>query len=380
MVTGTDRQPENLMPLQTSWTHWARQLEGLTPTAKLVCIELSLLADSRGVALVPLDHLIQATARSRRSVENALRLLEGRRQIQIGDHLENPFRSQRIQLLAPKNDMTTPSRENRQAPPELSATPSAAVELTSGSPDPLARRIGAAIESEWTGPNAWQLAATLEQEGPQRFGALIRDRRQHGITDPWDTLTLGWEVLQRYGAEIASAERPWGLWVHLTARATRKIDLPHTREIPTSDTALLDWATQLAFGVTEGNLSDANAPENVFGIDDFDERLRSFVGELVQGGMPEATAWAGTARLLELVNVGDSRRHWLAARDSKLQALGVGEVAARTWMSLLVGSRRGQPGILSHEGTEDTGNPGSPLDDHWRSRAKTLVAALQGGI
>ncbi len=89
-----------------------------------------------------------------------------------------------------------------------------------------------------------------------------------------------------------------------------------------------------------------DSEDTTFGVDDFDGVLLKLIQLLVESGVPEAVAWAGTARLLELGQVTESKRHWVAALDAKLQGMGVCENAARAWMTLLVGSRRGNDGVL----------------------------------
>ncbi len=358
--------------MHISWTHWARGLDCLTPAAKLVCLELSLLADARGVALLPLKHLVDMTALPPSTVRGALQLLESQRRLRIDEPPDDDrhLSSWRLQLLrapaaAPPHSesLAQPTAQPVGQPvaPPRSPWVSAPNQTEVLDGPGLAQLISQAIEAQWEGKPVWLLAAALEREGPRRFGRIIRQRRPAAGIDPWETLTLAWEILYSHAQQIAAAREPWGLWVHLTMRAGEAADRNTLTEVPLGDIAVLDWAAQRGghSAIVVGALCDSPI---TFGLDDFDDRLRSVVGALVEAGMAEATAWAGTVRLLELAKSGDSRRHWLAARDSRLQALGIGGEAARAWMTMLVGSRRGSPGALS---------PGTSRS--WRDRATKVV-------
>ena len=65
---------------------------------------------------------------------------------------------------------------------------------------------------------------------------------------------------------------------------------------------------------------------------------------------------AGTRRVAELAVLrGASRRHIAAAEDARLEDLGVCASCARTWMTMLVGSRRGTRASLLEMGSEGLG-------------------------
>lgn len=374
------------------WTAWARALTGLTPTAKLVAAELALLADARGVAIVPLAHLSLTTGRTARAVRDALHSLEQkglvRRDAEANPRL--PFRGTRLQLVAhrphpraagSRRRSTGPdSPGSRPAPgcqppgPQLPGPQSPSLrELDqrdvgqrgvdqrdvaqpagASSPgshptliDPAAaeRDLRSVLrecrDSGWEPPPTWRLATLLDQAGREYFGKLIGNRRRLRVTDdPWDTLSIAWEVARQHDQALISAREPWALWIHLTGQACSREDRESLSLLPLSE----DWAEG---GTAPIPATGAERPELHFGLDDFDAPLQQVVASLMKAGVPEAVAWAGTARLLELVEAGPSRRHWLAGRDAQLQALGIGERAARAWMTLLVGSRRGSSGALT---------------------------------
>lgn len=324
--------------MNISWTSWARELPGLHPTAKLIVYELAILADIRGVAIVPLDHLKEVTSRSAPAVRSALKLLEERGHLLRDGPVASPFRGYRFQLL------------RAGAEPVPSARPCAnpgAAGIQKGNPlteeaklrDLLLR----AAAHGWEGQSAWDVAATLEKFGPARFRGIINRRWRSGAaSDPWDTLTLAWEVARTQTQALVAAKDAWGLWAHMVSIAAAREDRLTEDPILVGEGQILEGLAASAMlpdqGDGRGRLS--------IGVDDFETQLLTVVETLMKAGLKEPIAWAGTARILELVDSGKSRRHWLAGRDAKLQALGISEKAARTWMTMLVGSRRGREGLL----------------------------------
>lgn len=350
--------------MEASWSAWARHLTGLSSTAKLIALELAMLADTRGVAVVPLDHLEKIADRSPRSIRAALAQLQGCRYLLPPEVMPPPFRGLRLQLVRDGPDpgiaggCAPPGGATQPLPTRVhlggNATGSGDDDPETG--DPLRAHLAGAMAASWQGPSCWALAALLEKQGPQRFSSVISRRRGSGVTDPWDTLTLAWEVIQHHQQILMGAKEPWALWVHLVKNECARIDMPLGTEDPLE--AEPPEEPHRARPPDEGIFH--------FGIDDFDAGIARAVRTLVEVGMDEATAWAGTARILELVGIGQSRRHWLAARDAKLGAMGVSERAAREWMTLLVGSRRGRPGMLS--GADPGGS---------HAHARAVVAAMR---
>jgi hypothetical protein len=91
----------------------------------------------------------------------------------------------------------------------------------------------------------------------------------------------------------------------------------------------------------EGNRDEAPP----VALDDFEGPLADLVDALVEAGMDETLAWAGTLRIVELAVDGDkTRRITMAAKDVRLADLGVPSECSRRWMTLLAGARRGTSG------------------------------------
>lgn len=102
-------------------------------------------------------------------------------------------------------------------------------------------------------------------------------------------------------------------------------------------------------------------------LDDFEGVLSALVAALVAAGMDETAAWAGTRRVAELAVLrGASRRHIAAAEDARLEDLGVCASCARTWMTMLVGSRRGTRASLLEMGSEGLGGLTSRVVQEYR--------------
>lgn len=323
--------------MSTSWTSWARNLAGLNPTTKLIVFELALLADSRGVAIVPLEHLSDITCRSRQTVLSALRRLENLGHLRQDRQAPTPFRGVRLQLVQDSPQIDSPIKT--AATPALGTQNGTAI--VSGSE--LRELLVKAVADQWEGQPAWDLAATIEKVGFRKFGGVISRRNRTGAApDPWDTLTLAWEVARREAQTLIDAQDPWALWVHLVSIAAAKEDQHGYTPILIGEERILESMVEAA----AARETTSNSGKVGIGIDDFESGLLLVVETLMDAGLKEPIAWAGTARILELVQSGKSRRHWLAGRDAKLQALGINEKAARTWMTMLVGSRRGREGVL----------------------------------
>ena len=103
------------------------------------------------------------------------------------------------------------------------------------------------------------------------------------------------------------------------------------------------------------------------GLDDFQVVMSGLVNVLVDAGMAEPLAWAGTRRVTELALAwGESRRQTAAANDSRLADLGASKACARAWMTLLIGSRRGTKAPIVALGSEELAK-----------RAQEVVKAFQ---
>ncbi len=346
------------------WTAWARSLGDLTPTAKLVTAELALLADARGVAIAPVSHLMETTGRTAKAIREALASVEGRGLIRRPAELNprRPFRGIRVQLIA------HPKRPTSSEPTRVLADPE---------PQPPVSVQGASLRalledcaaSDWSAPATWRLATLIEEQGEDRFAAVVRRRQRHGTAqDPWDTLTLAWETAQSEAPTILESRDPWAMWIYLTDRACLKEDRESAHTVLVSAENVLE-------SIEFRSPAPVREDSPVFGVDDFDDALRDLVLLLVRTGVPEAVAWAGTARILELVEAGPSRRHWLAGRDAKLQGLGIGERAARAWMTLVAGSRRGAGGILTAGFGDRADTLASEIGEAYSDQALQLLPA-----
>lgn len=327
------------------WTAWSRSLQGYTPTARLVAAELALLADQKGVAMVPLKHLALTTGRTPRAVREALANLSETGRLRRDPALNpgHPFRATRFQLVA-----ADPVEPPAPAEPYRPRADKEAYARTQQDGRNLRALIEACVAADWHPPATYELATLIERQGRARFNGIITRRRQQGIvTDPWDTLTVAWEVARQHSNAILSARNSWGMWTHLTSIACAKEDKEALATILVGRESALE-----ALGSQP--VPNDDRAVTAYGVDDFDDSLLRLVLLLMSASVPEAIAWAGTARILELGATGASRRHWLAARDAKLQALGLDEQAARTWMTLLVGSRRGTEGFLKSGMGEDS--------------------------
>lgn len=325
--------------MNTSWTSWARELPNLNPTAKLIVYELAILADSRGVAIVPIEHLVEVTSRSSQTVLAALKRLEMRGYLRRDDPVASPFRGYRFQLLQPNQPESAVSTPRSTSTSAAGSQQGVALDHEVELRDLLVR----ASAHGWAGQPAWDIAATLEKFGPTRFRGIISRRWRSGAApDPWDTLTLAWEIARTNADTLIAAKEPWGLWAHMVSIAAAREDQQSEDPILVGEGQILETLA------ASTSLPDAERSEDRvgIGIDDFESQLLMVVETLMNAGLKEPIAWAGTARILELVESGKSRRHWLAGRDAKLQALGINEKAARTWMTMLVGSRRGREGVL----------------------------------
>ena len=344
------------------WTAWARSLDGLTPTAKLVIAELALLADARGVAIAPLRHLTDTTGRTARAVRDALTDAESRGLIRrpSGMNPGRPFRGIRVQLIAHPEGI--PKDEPAKSRPD----PLTQAQVNAPDDD-LRTLLEECVAANWSPPAIWKLATLVENQGKERFGATISRRQSWGCAhDPWDTLTLAWETAQREVSIILESRDPWAMWVHLTGKACLKEDQDSLRTV-------LVAAENTLESIRPQEPPPFREEDPVFGVDDFDGTLRSLVLLLVEQGVPEAIAWAGTARILELLSAGPSRRHWLAGKDAKLQSLGVSERAARAWMTLVAGSRRGVDGVLTAGFGEHTDTLASEIGQAYCDQFRRLA-------
>jgi hypothetical protein len=212
----------------------------------------------------------------------------------------------------------------------------------------------------WRGESSALLAATIVSGGGRQFHAAIARGRATGRMGreeaELDTLGVAWEALRCYADKITGARSSWAMWTTIVANMCRTRDACETvcdRDgVERPVLALADPFFMPEEGLRPGQgASDAAPP---VGIDDFEGRLTGVVDALVEAGMDETRAWAGTLRVVELAVDGDkTRRATMAAKDVRLCDLGVPSECARRWMTLLAGARRGTRSGIVDLGPEE---------------------------
>ncbi|CED91405.1 hypothetical protein [Actinomyces succiniciruminis] len=341
-----------------SWPVWARRLVGLTPTESLIVGELARLADWRGVAVTSTAHLQASSGRSRRAVFGALAGLEragvlARERRRWDGHQAATWYRLQVVSQAVSPELTDPVADETEA--AGSTTVSASESLGQG--DVIDRQdnrrlretIIAAVNERWRGPASDLLGATLEATASVQFAASIRRKVRFGGLSREearvDVLSTAWELLREHALAIAGADVPWAKLTAIVSTATLSDggQLPDGVSVGAADPADLDMvAADAALGqAVPVGAPNARADTQQVGYDDFGPALLGLVESLLDAGMDETTAWAGTLRIAELSTRSPSRRHTLAGEDPRLAELDVTPEAARAWMTMLVGSRRG---------------------------------------
>ena len=295
-----------------SWPAWARAQRGLGASARACLRELASLADDRGAAIVEISWLAEATDRCHRTVWRGLAELEDRALI---------VRTRdRMQSLGVVVDV-----------------------FTGGAVDPddnegLRAVLVEACHAGWVGRGASRLAVTLLEHGPKQFGRLaVRQARFEGETVSnalADVLTLAWLEARASAASMIRARRPWAVWSRAVECAVAEESLASLEDRN---------AVTIEGVVPEGGSSLAGeAGELYVGIDELTGPFVRVIDVLREAGMPSTLAWAGSVRIAQIAaHVSVANAHTMAARDATLASLGVSPTAARAWMTLLVGSRRG---------------------------------------
>jgi hypothetical protein len=328
---------------------WAKALPNLTPTQRLVVLELARLADGRGVAIVSIGHLVETTGRCRRAVFDALADLDSRghvsRQARRRGRRRAPSRFQlhRNQVLSARDSgaplVVTLASMARSASERV-------IDLEDN--EGLREAIRQSQVEAWRGESSAALAATIASVGGRQFHAAIAKGRQSGRMGreeaELDTLGVAWEALRLNADKIAGARSSWAMWTTIVANMCRTRDACETvcdrdgMERPVL--ALADPFLMPEEGLRPGQ-GKSEVPPPV-SVDDFEGPLAGLVEALVEAGMDETRAWAGTLRVVELAVDGDkTRRATMAAKDVRLADLGIPNECARRWMTLLAGARRG---------------------------------------
>lgn len=347
-----------------SWAVWARGLGGVTPSERLVLIELARLADATGVAICSIAHLAGVTGRARSSIFRALASLEKRgvvsREMRYADGHQAASRyvlravSEKEETVAVKPDFGVDS-----ALPACDGGSVSKIALSDN--EGLRVMLRRAVGEGWKGEAATCLACTLVESGARQFSAAISHCMEfQGLSYAQaraDVCSVAWEVLAKQAREIALAVRPWAFWTTIVNR--RCVDA-------TGDTHV-ERAVEPGL-IPEAGLRPGEGEEGSVwvSVDDFNGPLELMVRALIKAGLEESLAWAGTLRIAELAAEGGTRRHTLAGADPRLADLGVSPKAARAWMTMLVGSRRGAKASILEQGASELGR-----------RAREVVDALK---
>lgn len=321
-----------------SWPAWARAQRGLGASARACLRELASLADDRGAAIVEISWLAEATDRCHRTVWRGLAELEDRALIVREGRREAGHRApSRFQLVRDPAVAVERTRDRMQG---LGVVVDV---FTGGAVDPddnegLRAVLVEACHAGWVGRGASRLAVTLLEHGPKQFGRLaVRQARFEGETVSnalADVLTLAWLEARASAASMIRARRPWAVWSRAVECAVAEESLASLEDRN---------AVTIEGVVPEGGSSLAGeAGELYVGIDELTGPFVRVIDALREAGMPPTLAWAGSVRIAQIAaHVSVANAHTMAARDATLASLGVSPTAARAWMTLLVGSRRG---------------------------------------
>ena len=351
-----------------SWPAWARAQRGLGASARACLRELASLADDRGAAIVEISWLAEMTDRSRRTVWRGLAELEDRALIVREERREAGHRApSRFQLVRDPAGAVERTRDRMQS---LGVVVDV---FTGGAVDPddnegLRAVLVDACQAGWVGRGASRLAVTLLEHGPKQFGRLaVRQARFEGETVSnalADVLTLAWLEARASAASMIRARRPWGVW-------SRAVECAVVEE---SLASLEDRAAVTTAGVVpEGAPLAGGAGELYVGIDELTGPFVRVIDALRDAGMPSTLAWAGSVRVAQIAaHVSVANAHTMAARDATLASLGVSPTAARAWMTLLVGSRRGTVANALDADQKSLSEQAAVVASAWR---KTLLIA-----
>ncbi|MDU5427470.1 helix-turn-helix domain-containing protein [Actinomyces urogenitalis] len=319
----------------TGHQSWLMGLGRLTPTQQLVAGELARLSDWRGVAIASVAHLVQVTGRSDRAVRSAIQgLVEG-------GHLRRSYRraSRRraacAYALVERPAQAAPQPGDKAPAPFVVHLDDGGATVDVNDNEGLAQAIRQAVAEGWKGPATQGLARTVIIQAQVQFaGAIARAQaltgmdRQEAIAD---TINRAWEALCQHADAIAASPRPWAWWTKIVQRASYELD---RSEHP------IDVVPPSEF--PEAGLRPGQGSTDVgWGIDDFGDVLGQMIQALVDAGMSETLATAGTRRIVELAMTDKSRRNRAAAGDPRLADMRITPECARAWMVMLAGSRTG---------------------------------------
>lgn len=323
---------------RVSWVAWARGVPVAAASDGLVLRELAVLADEYGVAIVTVEHLVEATGVHRASVFRALRRLED-----AGVLTRTPTRV---------NGRQGPTRlQLREAPrSQLAELLTGEPLLNLGGPADVASTIVEASDNEgfrsllldaelegWAGRSAAIVARSMAAAAPRQFwDAIARVRDFGGFHLSHDdaigeVVGIAFEECRRQCEKLIASNRPWALLTTIV-----------TRQVTTAKKAEVDAVSPFEMPESGTRPGEGVQDDEVFvSVDTLPVQFHRLIDELARAGMSPTLARAGTRRIAELAISDASRRHTLAARDPRLADFGITPDAAREWMTLLAGSRTG---------------------------------------
>lgn len=352
-----------------SWPAWAREQRKLGASARACLREIAVLADDRGAAIVEIAWLAQAVDRSERTVWRGLAALEERGLIVREERREEGHRAaSRFQLVRdPARAINKARSRVAQLGVDVDAVASCAIDLNDN--EGLRTALAQACGEGWSGPSVNRLALTLLEHGPRQFGRIAaRQARYEAMsvsTALADVLTLAWIELRTSASSMIKARSPWAVWSRAVECAVANESLASAE----------DRAAITLEGILpeDGSVPSSDGGELYVGIDELTGPLERFIRALREAGMPATLAWAGSVRIAHIAAHGSqANTHTAAARDATLQSLGIGPQAARAWMTLLVGSRRGTVASALRADENALATQARVVMQAWRST--TLVA------
>ncbi|SHJ13903.1 hypothetical protein SAMN05216246_11243 [Actinomyces denticolens] len=341
---------------EVPWRVWASRLVGLTPTQSAVLEVLVRLVDWRGQAIVSVGHLVAASLRPERSVRRALAQLQDDGIVLRSRRRNGPRQgASRVTLIPARVVPAVEAGEDSDLvvfslPDFALAGPVA----TPDEPEALRAAIEGALGEGWSGPSTDMVGRSLVRAAPRQFGPLAdRARWAAGMERSEaldDTTGWAWQVMREEAPSIAAADNPWAMWTTSLARVVlheRDQVLPEGVTVRACDPALLPEAG--------AGLPAGPGQAGPVGLDELDGPMSRAVRALMGAGMDETLAWAGTRRIAEIALRGPSRAHTAAAQDPRMADLGATPRAARAWMTLVRGSRRGtRAGVIASDDAELT--------------------------
>lgn len=333
--------PERLGPA------WAWRVAGCTAAQRVVLGSMALLADQRGVCLAPRSTIAERSLLSLRSAHRVLGELEakgwvGREPRRRGQRAAEARLSLTRTFLATAKPTRLPAVHGiepaRGEKPELKIVQDG---------DDLRRHLGAALVSDWVGPDADALANLVADWARHRTRLLVSRRIAMASDEAIaDIITLAWLVMRECAEDILKARNPWGLLATIVSRRAAIHDEVTRGIVDRGEAGKLQGFTT----VDDATRLDAHTPAvdqqlrgTALGIDDLADApvMDALVAYLAGLGVDPGLSWPVLCRCVEIsLSVQNSRRHTIARKDYMLAALGLTPAQASAWMNLITGTRR----------------------------------------